>query len=125
MRFKQIPSNPPGNEAFLCEFEGSANIENDLVAALGSQLDVMLDQGIRWVIVDFSNVTFISSAGVGTLLSRRRKFRRVDGDLIMCCVPDEILYVLKELNLVDHMRMASNVDEAVKSIGAQGAEQSV
>jgi len=125
MRFKQIPSKFPGSDAFLCDFESAVNIENDLVATLGAQLDVILDQGIRWVIVDFSNVTFISSAGVGTLLSRRRKFRRADGDLIMCCVPDEILYVLKELNLVDHMRMAPDVDEAVKSIGSRGTQLSV
>jgi anti-anti-sigma factor len=125
MRFKLIPSSSPGFEAYVCEFEGAANIENDLVATLGSQLDVMLDQGIRWVIVDFSNVMFISSAGVGTLLSRRRKFRRADGDLILSSVPDEIMYVLKELNLVDHMRITSDSAEAVKSIGAAGAQQSV
>jgi anti-anti-sigma factor len=125
MRFKLIPSSSPGSEAYVCEFEGAANIENDLVATLGSQLDVMLDQGIRWVIVDFSNVMFISSAGVGTLLSRRRKFRRADGDLILCRVPDEIMYVLKELNLVDHMHIASDSVEAVKSIGVEDAQQSV
>ncbi len=124
MRFKQIPSNEAGNEAYICEFEGTANIENDLVTALGSQLDVILDQEIRWVIVDFSNVMFISSAGVGTLLSRRRKFRRANGDLILCSVPDEIMYVLEELNLVDHMNIASDSAEAVKSITVAGSEQS-
>ena len=51
MRFKQIPSNEAGNEAYICEFEGAANIENDLVTALGSQLDVILDQEIKWVIM--------------------------------------------------------------------------
>lgn len=125
MKFTQIPSDVAGNQAYLCEFEGVANVENDLVATLGSQLDVILDQGIKWAIVDFSNVVFISSAGVGTLLSRRRKFRRANGDLILCSVPDEIMYVLKELNLVDHMRLASDSAEAVRSIGTTGARQSV
>ena len=76
MKFTAIPLNEAGNEAYICEFEGAANVENDLVAALGSQLDVILEQGVKWAVVDFSNVLFISSAGVGTLLSRRRKFRR-------------------------------------------------
>jgi len=123
MKFTAIPLNEAGNEAYICEFEGAANVENDLVAALGSQLDVILEQGVRWAIVDFSNVLFISSAGVGTLLSRRRRFRRANGDLILCGVSEEIIYVLKELNLADHMRIASNCSEAVKSIGAASASQ--
>ena len=125
MRFKQIPSSSPGNEAYLCEFEGAANIENDLVTALGSQLDVMLDQGIKWVIVDFSNVSFISSAGVGTLLSRRRKFIRSSGDLILCSVPDEIIYVLRELNLLDPMNIAPESTQAARSIGIDSTQASV
>ncbi len=125
MKFTQIPLKAAGSEAYLCEFEGAANVENEVVAALGSQLDVILDQGIRWAIVDFSNVMFISSAGVGTLLSRRRKFKRLGGDLILCSVADEIIYVLEELNLVDHMRIASDSTEAVKSIDVASAEQSV
>lgn len=125
MKFKQIPLNEAGGEAYVCEFEGAANVENDLVAALGSQLDVILEQGIRWAIVDFTNVVFISSAGVGTLLSRRRKLRRAGGDLILCSVPDEIMFVLEELNLIDHMRIAMDSNEAIKSINAGGARQSV
>lgn len=125
MKFTQIPLNEAGGGAYLCEFEGAANVENDLVAALGSQLDVILEQGIKWAIVDFSNVVFISSAGVGTLLSRRRKFRRSQGDLILCNVPDEIMYVLEELNLLDHMRITADSAEAVKSISSSGTWQSV
>ena len=124
MKFTQIPLGETGSEAYLCQFEGAANVENDIVAALGSQLDVILEQGIRWAIVDFSNVVFISSAGVGTLLSRRRKFRRANGDLILCSVPDEITYVLEELNLMDHMRIAADCDAAVKSIEVSAAQQS-
>jgi anti-sigma B factor antagonist len=125
MKFTAIPSSAKENEAYLCEFEGAANVENDIVAALASQLDVIIDQGIRWAIVDFSNVVFISSAGVGTLLSRRRKFKRSEGDLILCSVPDEIMYVLEELNLVDHMRIATNCEEAIKSVSVAGTKQSV
>lgn len=122
MKFTQIPLNESPCEAYICEFEGAANVENDIVSALGSQLDVILEQGIRWAIVDFSNVMFISSAGVGTLLSRRRKFRRSGGDLILCSVPDEIMYVLEELNLVDHMRIAGDSAEAVRIISGTGAK---
>lgn len=125
MRFSQIPLTNATDKACLCEFEGAANIENDLVAAMGSQLDIILEQGSRWAIVDFSNVLFISSAGIGTLLSRRRKFQRNNGDLILCCVPDEIIYVLSELNLLDHMRIATDSAEAIKSIDVTRAEQSV
>lgn len=125
MKFKQIRLDETGGAAYLCEFEGAANVENDLVATLGSQLDVILEQGIIWAIVDFSSVVFISSAGVGTLLSRRRKFRRANGDLILCNVPDEIMYVLKELNLVDHMNIARDSASAVQSISVAGKRQSV
>ena len=125
MKFTAIPSNAEEDKAYLCEFEGAANVENDVVTALATQLDVILEQGIRWAIVDFSHVGFISSAGVGTLLSRRRKFRQAEGDLILCGVPDEIMYVLEELNLVDHMRLAANSDEAIQSISGAGKKQSV
>ena len=125
MKFTEIPSSVADNVAYLCEFEGAANVENDLVTALASQLDVILEQGIRWAIVDFSNVVFISSAGVGTLLSRRRKFRRSNGDLILCSVPEEIMYVLEELNLVDHMCIAADSSTAIKSVGVTGTQQSV
>lgn len=47
------------------------------------------------VVVDFSGVEYLSSAGLRLLLSLTKKWRAADGKLVFCCMNGEVLAVIK------------------------------
>jgi len=61
--------------------------EIDLATApsLKAALDAATDAGARYVLVDFAEVAFMDSTGIGVLLSAERKLRARDGKLIVVC----------------------------------------
>ena len=54
----------------------------------------------RDVILDLSEVVFIDSSGLGTLVRLLTSLRRIDGDLKLCKLPRDIYNVLKMTNLI-------------------------
>jgi anti-sigma B factor antagonist len=61
--------------------------EIDLATApnLKAALDAATDASARYVLVDFKDVAFLDSTGIGVLLSAERKLRARDGKLIVVC----------------------------------------
>jgi anti-sigma B factor antagonist len=96
----------------LIRIELSSSVENETVIALAKQLDSEYEKGARRIIIDMSSVDFISSAGVGVIFSRTQKFRRTGGDIIIFGLADEIMYILKELDLVNYLTICKDIGEA-------------
>jgi anti-sigma B factor antagonist len=79
----RIPERPRDVTTRVIEPDG----EIDLATApnLKATLDAAIDEGARYVLVDFADVAFLDSTGIGVLLSVERKLRTRDGKLIVVC----------------------------------------
>ena len=66
------------------------------IQVIGNQLfSLVEDDGSRKVILDFSNVEYLSSAALGKLIVMDKKVKAAKGQLSMCCVRGEILEVFQ------------------------------
>ena len=72
--------------------------------------------GCKHVILDMSEVCFISSTGVGCILAAIGTFRDQGGDIILCSLQDRILHILEILDLCSYLSISSDVAAALEAI---------
>lgn len=67
------------------------------------------------VVLDFSNLDYISSAGLGVLIKMAREFRERSGDIRFAALPPRISSITDLLGFSQVIRIYPKVDEAVTS----------
>jgi anti-sigma B factor antagonist len=93
--------------------------EIDLATApnLKAALDAGTDAGARYVLVDFADVAFLDSMGIGVLLSAQRKLRARDGTLIVVCDDPMVRRVFEVAGLTDVLNIRPSRSEALVAAG--------
>lgn len=98
-------------------------IEGRLDASFSSQLedeiDRVLEQKTKSIILDFSGVTYLSSSGLRVLLSINKKTES-DGGLVLINLRDIVKKVIEVAELDDYLTQAETVEEAMAILEAQG-----
>ncbi len=76
----------------------------DAISAPSAERKVFeaINNGVTKFIVDFSGVTYLSSAGMRMLLSTSKKLKTLSGKLILCSVSVGVMDVLK-MSGFDHV----------------------
>jgi anti-sigma B factor antagonist len=89
--------------------------EIDLASApdLRATLDAATDAGARHVVVDFEDVAFMDSRGLGVLLSAQRKLRARERKLIVVCDDPLIRRVFEITGLTDVLNVTPSCREAL------------
>ncbi|HEY3876100.1 MAG TPA: STAS domain-containing protein [Candidatus Kapabacteria bacterium] len=95
------------------------------VIALSGQLDahtaleferflerVVRDEGKRNLVLDFSALEYISSAGLGVLMGLIEEVRAAGGDMKLAALPEKIFHVLDLLGFPLVFRIFPTVQEA-------------
>ena len=93
-----------------------AHSVRNLDAAL---VDIIVDSKV-WVVVDLSDVGYVSSAGVMRLLAAMEDARKVGGDVVLAGAQPQVRQVFHHLGLEDLLQFASGVPEAWKSMAKIG-----
>lgn len=93
----------------------------DLVALSAEQahgfIDGQLDEGHQQIVVDLSQVEFMSSAGIRVLLDILRRSRGKGGDLRLASAQPGVERTLELSGMVRVLKLFPTVDEAVLSYG--------
>jgi len=76
-------------------------------------LDELIDQGKKNVIIDLSNVKFMNSSGLGILVGGLKKMKEADGDLKICGATDKIDSLLMVSQLTKIFDDYDTLDEAI------------
>jgi anti-anti-sigma factor len=69
-----------------------------------------INSGQHKLVLDFSGVDYLSSAGMRMLLSTTKKLRTLAGKLIVCCVATNVMDVLK-MSGFDHVLELTKTEE--------------
>jgi anti-sigma B factor antagonist len=111
----RIPERPIDARTRVIEPHG----EIDLATApnLKAALDAAMDEGARYVLVDFADVAFLDSTGIGVLLSVERKLRTRDGKLIVVCDEPLIRRVFEIGGLTDVLNIRPSRRAALSAAG--------
>lgn len=91
----------------LSQYE-SGVVENEIAEAAPAS-------GWR-VVLDFSEVRFLASAGIGMVISVLRKCKDNKGALVVCGMGDDILNVMKMTKVNKLFTIVDDADAAIKKL---------
>ena len=87
----------------------------------------LLQDGTRFIVVDFSAVTLFASAGIRVLILMLHKLDARDGALVLCGLTQYVRNVLDVSGLTGQFTIVGTIADAVKAMpaGEDTSEQSV
>ena len=75
------------------------------------------ENGFKYIIIDMTDLQFISSAGVGSILGTVETSREAGGDIVMCNASETILHVFEVLDLTEYLTIKTDNHEAAQFCG--------
>ena len=93
------------------------SINSTTTPELDAEIEELIAKGNYTIVVDLSDTDFISSSGIGVLLSAVNVLRDKNGDLLLMNAPKLIDDILEIMNIRNYFRSISSLDEinSVKS----------
>ncbi len=73
----------------------SGRIDSSTAPMLEEELNRLIGDGHRKVLLEFSSVTYISSGGLRILLITAKKLREPGDKFGLCCLPAEVYKILR------------------------------
>lgn len=96
----------------------SGSIDAITAAEVVEFLDEKLGAGNYKLVMDFSKVEYVSSAGLRVLLGTMKTTRSNDGDLRLASIADDVYDVLEMAGFTGILKIFDSRDEAVQSFEA-------
>ena len=100
-QFEVLEPEVLNDGTYLYRLSGDLDTKGALV--LEDLMDSILEQGITRVILDFNEVPFVSSAGVGIVLALVSSLRDRGGEVVFRNVSPKVRAVFRLLNLEDYL----------------------
>lgn len=89
-------------------------LDSNTANQLEDELIPIVDEGEENILVDFSDLDYISSAGLRLLLLAAKKMDKKDCKIILCSMKDFIHEVFEISGFTAIFTIAKNADEALK-----------
>lgn len=102
--------------AAIIEVKGKL-IGGPLSEEIGDKIHNLIDKGQKNVVVDLSGVDYISSSGLGILISGLTSMRKNGGDLKLAKISNKTEGLLSITKLNQIFEQFKTVEEAAKSFG--------
>lgn len=99
----------PSGDAVVVKTHGSIN--SSTTPALDSEFDRLIAKNHRMLVIDLSDTDFVSSSGIGVLLSVVNTLRERDGDLVLMNATRLVDDILEIMNIADYFRTIRSLDE--------------
>ena len=87
-------------------------------ALLRDAIQDAVDRGFVSIILDFSDVRFLDSAGIGEVMAGHRLLQGLGGRLILAGLSDKVGGVLAATHLSGILEITGSVDSALLSVAA-------
>ena len=90
----------PFRDVTVVNFVDASILDTVQVQQIGEELYDLVDaRAIRKLILDFSNVRFLSSSALGVLITLRKKSDEIKGKVLLCGMRPELRKLFKITNL--------------------------
>ena len=102
----------------VASFTESSMLESRSIEAAGQELFRLPDELHKQkLVVDFSDVKFLSSQAIGLLLDLRKRVAAIKGRLVLCGVSKDIMKVFRITNLDKVFEFFPDDGSALKTFG--------
>lgn len=98
------------NDVLILRADGGLN--SDTALQFISELENLVDAGLRKIIVDCSQLTYVSSYGLTILLRLHRKMAKHGGDVKLAGVPGLVAGVLRVTHIDRLLSIYPDIDRA-------------
>lgn len=106
----------PGARAHVLRISGRLDAKN--AQLLVTQCQDLLDRNTKHVVLTMSEVTFVASSGIGSLLALTEAFKDAGGDLRLANLSTAVSSVVNLLNLGQFLAIDATEEAALTAIGA-------
>lgn len=90
----------------------SGELDQHMADQIRSQIDHgLLKEGIKSIIFDFTEVSFMDSSGIGMLLNRYKQVKRLGGNLYLTGCSKGILRIIKLSGLEKIVKITHSIDD--------------
>lgn len=96
----------------------AGRLDANFSSQLEDEIDKVLEKKTKSIIMDFSEVTYLSSSGLRVLLSINRETER-DGGLILVNLRDIVKKVIEVAELDDILSQGESVEDAIELLKAR------
>lgn len=104
------------NDVTIVKFTDRKILDEQNIQAIGEQLFSLVDDvGRHKLLLNFSNVEYLSSAALGKLITLNKKVQGVSGRLALCNIDPQIYEVFKITNLDKLFQIFEEEQEALQS----------
>ncbi len=94
--------------------ELSGKLDASTTPIIEEKLTKMIQEGKKYLILDFGAVTYFASSGLKMLLFIIRQIQKLDGALVVCALTQEARSILTVTGFLPHFKLTSTSAEALK-----------
>ncbi|WP_328537672.1 STAS domain-containing protein [Streptomyces sp. NBC_00344] len=106
----------PRSEGDVTVIVLDGEINSTTSGGLQAQLLPFIQQGAE-VLIDLTGVSYVSSAGLRTLLILHRRAQQLDATIILVGLSDEVRFVMSATGFLDFFRIGDDVDSELERAG--------
>lgn len=115
----QVSAREYGDVRIL-DLRGRSTIGNGESELLSRQLKKLIDNGVRYLLLNLADLTKIDSSGISVVVETCASLRRRGGDLRLLCPRGRVLEVLTVVRLLEVIPSFGNEAQALASFGPRG-----
>ena len=108
---KDFAISPLEVDGRLSKLRILGRLDADSALELRAYCDRLRNQGHRHLVLDMSDVTFVASGGLGTLLALTEEFGESGGCLYLAPVSDAVRSVVRLLNLDQFLAIYESLED--------------
>ena len=80
------------------------------------QIDQSIDSGVHTILIDFSNVTFMDSSGLGALVKAFKSLKAAEVELFLCSINEQIKMLFELTGMDKYFSILDDREEFKKQL---------
>ncbi|OGN63158.1 MAG: hypothetical protein A3F09_03210 [Chlamydiae bacterium RIFCSPHIGHO2_12_FULL_49_11] len=97
---------------YRCE----GHLDANTAVKMEEALRVMIDAGKKKLVIDFSKIDYLSSAGMRLLLSVTKRLHAAGGKLVLISLQDNVMEIIRMAGFESILNLYISEEEALKAI---------
>ncbi len=103
--------------ATVARFNDKKILDESIIQLIGEQLFSLVDDdGRNKIVLDFTNVDYLSSAALGKLITLDKKVKAAQGKLRLCCIHPDIYEVFEITRLNKIFDIRADLEKALEGL---------
>ncbi len=107
------PSDISEKKEIIHKLEPRGSLDSENSRDFESAISDLIKKGAKKIIVDLDDLLVIDSMGIGTLIGIAKKLKKTDGELIITRCKDQILTLLKPINIENLIKVFKNLEDGI------------